>query len=597
MLTKATAARSSCASLPKRTYIERNHTLVFSCGKITNEDAFAHQISDLAKLQSHKWKVILSHDMNFKKSAKSKSQSHSLTKMSRLISEYLNDVTDYIPDLDVTTISTKVLVKPTAKATHGDKEPQKIVDLSAIQKLSYLGDVVVSDAVAVDADSHGDYVEVPHHLDEALTSTLLAKELNAQGLILLDRTLALTDRHIYVNKNTNVDDMMKKYTTGHGWDDHKRKRLRAAIEAVISTQGWAIIGAEDQSVRSLLELKEGTFIGYYQSPPTTVPPVVSYTHSVTPKFSTNIENWSTEETNRWLEEDLHLNKDTIKKINMPGKDLLRAETRTLKARGLDMMTSHYVCTEAFALKYENPNYRLQVAANPYSWPYNKRLSPNNTALVIIDMQTDFLGPNGYIAQMGYDVSNSRKTIAPVQRLVQKMRERGFHIIWTREGHVHNLSDCYPVKYFRSRNTADVGIGDNTGSGGRVLVRGEEGFQIVPEFGEIPASEVIIDKLGKGSFVETQLETVFRTQGIQNLIFCGLTTDVCVHTTMREAGDRGFECLLVTDATASLERNVWAMAIRSVQLSGGIFGATCNSTTLIEALDKIPPGIKEEKMKC
>jgi len=200
----------------------------------------------------------------------------------------------------------------------------------------------------------------------------------------------------------------------------------------------------------------------------------------------------------------------------------------------------------------------------------------------------FLGKDGYIAQMGYDVSNSRKTIAPVQKLVKAMRERGFHIIWTREGHVKNLSDCYPVKYFRSRNTAEIGIGDTTPNGGKVLVRGEDGFQIVPELNDdIPASEVIIDKLGKGSFVETQLETVFRTQEIQNLIFCGLTTDVCVHTTMREAGDRGFECLLVTDATASLERNVWAMAIRSVQLSGGIFGSTCNSLTLLEALDRIP----------
>jgi len=253
-----------------------------------------------------------------------------------------------------------------------------------------------------------------------------------------------------------------------------------------------------------------------------------------------------------------------------------------------MMTAHYISGEVFALKNENPNYRLQVPANPYSWPYNKRLSPSNTALVIIDMQDDFLGPTGYIAQMGYDVSNSRRTIGPVKRLVEVMRERGFHIVWTREGHVPNLSDCYPVKYYRSRNTAEIGIGDHTPSGGKVLVRGEDGFQIVKDFGEIPETEVIIDKLGKGSFVETQLETVFRTQGIQNLIFCGLTTDVCVHTTMREAGDRGFECLLVTDATASLERNVWAMAVRSVQLSGGIFGATCNSSTLIDVLERIPP---------
>jgi nicotinamidase-related amidase len=140
------------------------------------------------------------------------------------------------------------------------------------------------------------------------------------------------------------------------------------------------------------------------------------------------------------------------------------------------------------------------------------LNPSNTALVVIDMQNDFLAENGYIAQMGYDVSNSRRTIEPVRELAAVMRERGFHIIWTREGHVPNLNDCHPVKYFRSRNTAAIGIGDSH-DGGRVLVRGQEGFEIVEELTkEIDPTESIIDKLGKGSFVETELETLLRTQG-------------------------------------------------------------------------------------
>jgi len=581
--------RLTAHSVIKRTYLVRNNTLVFSCGKVSNEDSFATEIADLAKLQSHLWKVILSHDIQIKKSTKARNTSHSLMKLARLIADRLNDVSDYIPDLDVTTISTKVLVKhgvPTSKSA--EKEPLKIIDLLSVQKLSYLGDVVISDGVAVDTDPSGDFVEVTAHLDEVQTSALLAKDLNAQGLIVLDKTLCLTDRHIFLNKDTNLDDLVAKHIGGNKWDATHKRKLRSVFECVQSSQGWAVIGSEEHGVRSLLELQEGTFVGYYnQAPSNAIPPPVKYDHVVSPKFSTNIESWSVSEAAKWLESELHINKDTVAKLKLTGKELLRAEPRHLRALGLDMMTSHYISTEAFALRHENPNFRLQVAANPYSWPYNKRLSPNNTALLVIDMQNDFLSPGGYIAQMGYDVSNSRKTIAPVLRLVTKMRERGFHIIWTREGHVKNLSDCYPVKYFRSRNTADVGIGDTTGVGGRVLVRGEEGFDIVPEFGEIPPYEVIIDKLGKGSFVETQLETVLRTQGIQNLIFCGLTTDVCVHTTMREAGDRGFECLLVTDCTQSLERNVWSMAIRSVQLSGGIFGATCNSTTLIEALDKIP----------
>jgi len=570
---------------------------VFGCGLVNNEETFSTEIADLAKLQSHKWKVILSHDLHFKKHRKSKAtvegavgNSHSLTQLSRFIAEKMSDVSDYIPDVDVTTLSTKVLVKQGGTAhKHGEKEPEEIIDFLAVQKLSLLGDIVVSDAVAVDKDQSGDYVEIHAHLDEVLTASLLARKMDAQGLILLDKSIVLPEKRIWINKDTNLDNLVKQHAKGggHVWDETRRKRLRSVFETVQQSSGWAILGTEEGNVRKLLSLEEGTFVAYFEEEPNNVISPVPYVHSSIVKHHSNPESWSRKDAARWLEEELHISQGTLKKIPLDGKQLIKAEPQHLRAMGLDHMNSKYIASEIFALRFENPIFRIKVAANPYFWPYNKRLNPSNTALVIIDMQNDFLAPNGYIAQMGYDVSNSRKTIAPVKRLAAVMRDRGFHIIWTREGHVTNLNDCYPVKYYRSRNTASIGIGDSH-EGGRVLVRGEEGFDIVPELkSEISPTESIIDKLGKGSFVQTELETLLRTQGITNLIFCGLTTDVCVHTTMREAGDRGFECLLVTDATASLERNVWAMAIRSVQLSGGIFGATANSATLLEALEQLP----------
>lgn len=221
-----------------------------------------------------------------------------------------------------------------------------------------------------------------------------------------------------------------------------------------------------------------------------------------------------------------------------------------------------------------------VAAEPYPWPYDGPIDVSRTALVCIDWQTDFCGPGGYVDAMGYDLNLTRAGLEPTAAVLDAVRRLGMTVVHTREGHLPDLSDCPPNKLWRSKRI-DAGIGD-AGPCGRILVRGEPGWEIVPEVAPVDG-EIVIDKPGKGSFYATELDLILRNRGITHLVFTGITTDVCVHTTMRDANDRGYECLLLTDCTGATDVGNYEAALKMVTMQGGVFGAIAPSSAFLAAL--------------
>jgi nicotinamidase-related amidase len=224
---------------------------------------------------------------------------------------------------------------------------------------------------------------------------------------------------------------------------------------------------------------------------------------------------------------------------------------------------------------------VTVEATPYTWPYDGDMLPERTALILIDWQQDFCGPGGYVDAMGYDLSLTRAGIEPTRRVLEAARQiPGLTVLHTREGHKPDLSDCPPNKLWRSKSIS-AGIGD-PGPCGRILVRGEPGWEIIPELAPI-AGELIVDKPSKGAFTTTDIDLVLRNRGITHLLFTGITTDVCVHTIMREANDLGYECLLLEDCTGATDYGNYQAAVKMITMQGGVFGSVSDSEKFLRAV--------------
>ncbi|MEU5785889.1 cysteine hydrolase family protein [Micromonospora lupini] len=218
---------------------------------------------------------------------------------------------------------------------------------------------------------------------------------------------------------------------------------------------------------------------------------------------------------------------------------------------------------------------LTIAARP--GPYSFDIS--TTALLVIDMQRDFLEPGGFGASLGNDVSQLRATIGPLAALLADARAVGLTVVHTREGHLPDLSDCPPAKL--NRGAPSMRIGD-PGPKGRILIRGEYGHDIVDELAPLPG-EPVIDKPGKGAFHATDLDALLAERGIRSLLVTGVTTEVCVHTTVREANDRGYECLVLADCVGSYFPEFQRVGLDMIAAQGGIFGWVADSAQVRVAL--------------
>ena len=227
---------------------------------------------------------------------------------------------------------------------------------------------------------------------------------------------------------------------------------------------------------------------------------------------------------------------------------------------------------------------MVIAARPFPYPYDGKLNPAALALLVIDLQCGYLSNDGYFARKGYDPSPLRAIIPMVDRLVTAARRAGCRVIWTRQGYRADAADASPYDRWRAaRAGIDLVPGD-----GAALLRGSRDYDIVPEL--TPHSgDIVVDKTANGSFYQTDLELVLKAQGITHLMFAGATTDVCVHTTLREATDRKYQCLLVEDACASCDAYAHAAAIHMVTVEDGIFGAVSTVDEVVAGLANLLPG--------
>jgi biuret amidohydrolase len=226
---------------------------------------------------------------------------------------------------------------------------------------------------------------------------------------------------------------------------------------------------------------------------------------------------------------------------------------------------------------------VYVAAEPYAFPMEGNLRSQNTAIIVIDMQMDFCSPGGYLAKKGYDIALTQAPIAPIQRLLAVARAKQFSVFFTREGHRPDLLDLPQTK--RDRNEkAGAAIGSE-GPMGRLLVRGELGWDIIPELAPQPG-EPIIDKPGNGAFYATDLDHLLRQRGIRNVVLCGVTTAVCVHSTLREASDRGYDTLVLEDCCGESDPRLHLAAIEMVKMEGGIFGTVTTSQQFIDGMEQL-----------
>jgi biuret amidohydrolase len=218
-----------------------------------------------------------------------------------------------------------------------------------------------------------------------------------------------------------------------------------------------------------------------------------------------------------------------------------------------------------------------IKATPFDFPYDGRLVPGNTALIVIDLQEDFLSTSGYFAKQGYDPSPLRAILPTVNRLIAAARAAGLLIIHTRQGYRGDMADMTPYEKWRRKRAGLEGTD--------ILLRSSPGFQIVPEI-DVTPEDIIVDKTCNGAFTYTDFEHVLRAQGITHLLFSGCTTDVCVHTTLREACDRNFQCLTISDACASGDQKAHEAALHMVTVENGIFGALTDSSAVIAALSQL-----------